>query len=102
MWDKETYKIRLNMNLGEWKLYEHECIVFNKCHYMGIQTYKNPGDMWIYQELVYKVQPDIIIEIGSAHGGSTLYFAHLLDCIGKGIVLSIDIDRKGIKPNMVG
>ncbi len=54
---------------------------------------KNPCDAWIYQEIIHKVKPDIIVEIGSFEGGSTLYFANLLDILGKGIVISIDTDR---------
>ena len=61
---------------------------------MGVHTIKNPLDAWIYQEIIYDVQPDVIIEIGSFEGGSTLYFAHLLDILGKGMVISIDIQRK--------
>lgn len=86
-------KTNFNMTLKEWKLYDHENIVFNKCYWMGVQVSKNPFDMWIYQEIIHKIQPDIIIEIGSANGGSTLYFANLLDCIKKGVVISIDINR---------
>jgi cephalosporin hydroxylase len=54
---------------------------------------KNPFDAWIYQEIIYEVKPDVIVEIGSAEGGSSLYFANLLDLLGKGQVVSIDIDR---------
>jgi len=93
MIDKERYRSLFNMTLREWKLYDHENIVFKKCHWMGIQIFKNPFDMWIYQEIIHRVQPDVIIEIGSANGGSTLYFANLLDCIKKGIVISIDVNR---------
>ncbi len=39
------------------------------------------------------MKPDIIVEIGSRYGGSTRYFADLLDIMGNGVVLSIDIDR---------
>jgi cephalosporin hydroxylase len=60
---------------------------------MGVRALKNPFDAWICQEIIYNVQPDVIIEIGSASGGSTLYLANLLDILGKGMVISIDIDR---------
>jgi cephalosporin hydroxylase len=81
------------MKLRQWLIYHQKNIVFDKCHWMGMRTLKNPLDAWIYQEIIYDVQPDIIIEIGSLEGGSTLYFAHLLDLIGKGTVISIDIQR---------
>ena len=95
--DKKSYHSLFNMTLKEWLLYDRANITWKKCYWMGIRTLKNPLDMWIYQEIIYKVQPDVIIEIGSAKGGSTLYFANLLDCIGKGIVISIDINRAGYK-----
>lgn len=61
---------------------------------MGIKIYKNPMDSWIYQEIIYDVQPDVIVEIGSKFGGSTKYFANLLDLLDKGQVISVDINRK--------
>jgi cephalosporin hydroxylase len=70
---------------------------------MGVRALKNPFDAWIYQEIIYDVKPDVIVEIGSAEGGSTLYFANLLDILGKGMVISIDIDRSkyGVKHDRI-
>lgn len=90
---REDYDKRLDMSLRQWLKYHQKNIVFEKCHWMGVRALKNPLDAWIYQEIIYEVQPDIIVEIGSWQGGSTLYFANLLDLLGKGIVVSIDIDR---------
>ena len=60
---------------------------------MGVRAIKNPLDAWIYQEIIYEVKPDIIVEIGSAEGGATLFLANILDFIGNGKVVSVDIDR---------
>jgi len=60
---------------------------------MGVKALKNPLDAWIYQEVIYDVKPDIIIEIGSFEGGGTLFLANILDLLGKGRVISIDVDR---------
>jgi cephalosporin hydroxylase len=49
--------------------------------------------MWVYQEMVYELRPDVVVEIGSYAGGSALYLAQVLDQVGKGIVVTIDIDR---------
>ncbi len=87
------YNKKFKMSLVKWLIWHQKAIHFKKCHWMGVKAYKNPFDSWIYQEIIYEVQPDVIIEIGSAEGGSTLYFAHLLDLLGKGIVISVDIDR---------
>ncbi|PIE67720.1 MAG: cephalosporin hydroxylase [Deltaproteobacteria bacterium] len=64
---------------------------------MGTTIWKNPLDVWIFQEILYKVKPDIVVEIGSRFGGSTLFFAHLLDIIGHGQVVSIDPYRDDFK-----
>ena len=85
------------MTLRQWLLYHQREISFTKSYWMGIRAIKNPIDAWIYQEIIYETKPDIIIEIGSAEGGSTLYFATLLDSLGKGNVISIDIDRTKYK-----
>jgi len=81
------------MTLKEWFLQHEREIVYKEPRWMGVRIIKNPLDTWIYQELIYSVQPDIILEIGSGYGGSTLYFANLLDLIGWGTVISVDIDR---------
>lgn len=62
--------------------------------WMGLPVLKCPLDLWLYQEIIYRVRPTLIIEAGTAHGGSALYLAHLLDLIGAGRVVTIDIDEK--------
>jgi cephalosporin hydroxylase len=44
------------------------------------------------QEIIWEVKPDLVIETGIAHGGSLIYYASLLELIGHGEVLGIDID----------
>lgn len=90
---RPAYRRRFRMRLGQWLVYHNQAIAFTHCSWMGVQTLKNPLDAWIYQEIFYEVRPDVVIEIGSYSGGSTLYLAHLLDLLDKGQVISIDIDR---------
>lgn len=62
-------------------------------NWMGRPIIAFPQDMIAMQEIIWDVQPDLIIETGIAHGGSIVYYASLLELIGKdGIVLGIDID----------
>ena len=68
--------------------------------YMGIPAIKNPLDFWIYQEMVYSLRPEVIVEIGNYCGGSTLALAHLLDNISHDKIIGIDIDHKKV-PNKV-
>jgi len=90
---RRDYRRRFNMKLSKWLLYHQREIVFDKCRWMGVPAQKNPLDAWVYQEILHEVQPDVVIEIGSAEGGSTIFLAHMLDLIGKGTIISVDIDR---------
>lgn len=60
--------------------------------WMGRPIIQYPQDMLAMQEIIWKVKPDLIIETGIAHGGSLIYYASLLELIGKGEVVGIDID----------
>ena len=60
--------------------------------WMGRPIIQYPQDMIAMQELIWKIRPDLIIETGIAHGGSLVFYASLLELIGKGEVLGIDID----------
>jgi len=65
--------------------------------YGGVTIHKNPCDLFNYQQIIFAQQPDWIIECGAFEGGATLFFAHLLDLIGKGRVISVDIcEREGV------
>lgn len=59
--------------------------------FLGTGILKNPLDLWIYQELLHEVQPDVIIETGTKYGGSASYLARLCDLMGKGRVITVDI-----------
>lgn len=88
------YRQRFNMTLGEWMVYHQTSLSdAGKISWMGVRTARCALDAWIYQEIIYRIRPDVIIEIGSDRGGSTLYFAQLLDLMQHGIVVSVDIDR---------
>jgi len=60
--------------------------------WMGRPIIQFPQDMIAMQEILWDIQPDLIIETGIAHGGSLIYYASILELIGKGEVLGIDID----------
>lgn len=76
--------------------------IMNSTTYCGIQTWKNPLDAWVYQEIIFQKKPDFIIEIGNFSGGSTLFLAHLLDLMGlsNSKVIGIDISQEKI-PSIV-
>jgi len=51
-----------------------------------------PSDIILMQELIFKVKPDIIIEIGIAHGGALIFYSSLLEILGKGKAIGVDIE----------
>lgn len=61
--------------------------------WLGKKALKCPLDLWIYQEIIYEIKPDIIIETGTGNGGGTLFLASICDFIGNGIVISIDTEN---------
>jgi cephalosporin hydroxylase len=63
--------------------------------WLGIPTQKAPTDLWIYQEMICEVEPDLIIETGTMFGGSALYLASICDLVDSGEVVTIDIEDRG-------
>jgi cephalosporin hydroxylase len=59
--------------------------------WMGRPVIQYPQDLLAMQEIIWRIQPDLIIETGIAHGGSLIFYASLLELIGNdGMVLGID------------
>jgi len=77
------------------RLYYDSHVWYNT-FWLGIPAYKCPLDLWIYQEIIFELRPDIIIECGTASGGSALFLASICDLVNKGKIITIDTeDRKG-------
>lgn len=72
--------------------YNDENNTWKSTQWLGIPVQKFPTDLWIYQELIYKLKPDLIIETGTLYGGSALYLATILDAVDHGRVISVDIN----------
>jgi cephalosporin hydroxylase/nucleoside-diphosphate-sugar epimerase len=60
--------------------------------WMGRPIIQYPQDMVAMQELIWDIKPDLIIETGIAHGGSLIFYASIMELIGKGEILGVDID----------
>jgi cephalosporin hydroxylase len=72
----------------------HRAPVWANTYYMGLPCQKYPADMWMYQELLFRCRPDLVIETGSLVGASALALAHMLDALGTGTIISVDIDDR--------
>ena len=60
--------------------------------WLGIPVIQTPEDLILMQELIFKVQPDYIIETGIAHGGGLIFYASMMELLNKGKVIGIDIE----------
>jgi cephalosporin hydroxylase len=66
--------------------------------WLGRPIIQYPQDMIAMQEIIWRVQPDLIIETGVAHGGSLIFSASMLELVAlcggprDAHVLGIDID----------
>ncbi len=72
--------------------------VWKTTTWLGVPVQKCPFDMWIYQEILQNLKPDLVIETGTATGGSALFFATLFDLIGKGQIITIDVVTRKDRP----
>jgi cephalosporin hydroxylase len=66
--------------------------------WLGHHVLKCPLDLWIYQEVLHETQPDLIVETGTYQGGSALFLASMCDLLGRGEVVTIDVDRRDDRP----
>ena len=60
-------------------------------NFFGEPSINFSEDLIKFQEAIYKVKPDIVIEVGVAWGGTTLFLASILEGLNKGRVIGIDI-----------
>jgi len=60
--------------------------------WLGRPIIQIPEDIIRLQEVIYRLQPDVILETGVAHGGSLIFYAGLCKIQDKGRVIGIDIE----------
>jgi len=82
----------LKRDSKQWARTNWENKISYEVTWLGVPIIQLPNDMIIMQELIFKIKPDIIIECGIAHGGSLIYYSSLLELLGKGKVIGIDIE----------
>ena len=67
--------------LGLSNIWIRQIIPYNYAHnfsWLGRPILQVPQDIYVMQEIVWKVKPDMIIETGIAHGGSVIMSASML------------------------
>lgn len=77
----------------DWMLHADKYKYTYNFSWMGRPIIKYPQDIVIMQELIWNVQPDLIIETGIAHGGSIIFSSSMMELLGNGgKVIAVDID----------
>ncbi len=74
--------------------------------WLGRPIIQLPDDLIRLQEVIFKVQPDVIVETGVAHGGSLIFYASLCKAMDRGRIIGVDIDirppnRKAIEEHFL-
>jgi cephalosporin hydroxylase len=67
---------------------------FHETKWLGVTALKCPFDLLVYQEIICELRPDLIIECGTAEGGSAVFLASICELIDHGEVVTIDITDK--------
>ena len=69
--------------------------------WLGAPIIQLPADILATQEVIWNEKPDIIIETGVARGGSMIFLASMLQLLGAGRVIGVDIDIRAHNRNTV-
>jgi cephalosporin hydroxylase len=73
----------------------HDLAIWQNMWFLGIPIQKNPCDLWMMQQIIYEVRPEVIVETGTFRGGSALYLAQALEslALADAKVLTVDIEN---------
>lgn len=66
--------------------------------WLGHRIAKFPCDLLVYQEIVVETQPDLVIETGTLNGGSALFLATVMDAVGRGRIITVDVEPRAGRP----
>lgn len=76
-------------------LYHRDAIIrtrnFMTTSWLGRPIWQNVLDLWTLQEAISEIRPALLIETGTHRGGSALFYAQLMDLLGTGRVITIDV-----------
>jgi cephalosporin hydroxylase len=76
----------------QWTKVAEENRLSYEVDWLGVPVIQTPEDLILMQELIFKVQPDTIVESGIAHGGSLIYYASLMELLDRGKIIGVDIE----------
>jgi cephalosporin hydroxylase len=60
--------------------------------WLGVPIIQMPPDIVAIQEIIWRTKPQLIIETGVARGGSLILYASILELLGEGAVIGVDVE----------
>lgn len=88
---------RVVANYHKW-YHRNGAATYNDTRWLGTATQKCPLDAWVFQEILFEAKPDVLVETGTYKGGSSFYYASVMDLLQRGRVLTVDIEDYPGKP----
>jgi len=85
---KEFHRLYYNTRSRTW----------TNTRWLGIPVIKCPFDLWIYQEILFELRPDVVVECGTSKGGSAYFLSSMCELLGHGHVITIDLYAKPSRP----
>lgn len=79
------------------KLYYDRGVWLNT-RWLATPVQKLPLDLWLFQELIVELRPDLLVETGTLKGGSALFYATVMDALGHGSIVTVDIETDQARP----
>ncbi|HEY8866285.1 MAG TPA: CmcI family methyltransferase [Solirubrobacteraceae bacterium] len=80
------------------RLYHYDLIYktrnFETTSWVGVPIWQNILDLWTLQETICEIRPSLLVETGTYKGGSAMYYAHLMDLLGEGRIITIDVAKQ--------
>ncbi len=78
--------------------YRSSVDTWSNTRWLGTAAQKCAFDLWVYQEILHERRPAVIIECGTAEGGSASFLASICDLLDHGSVITIDIEEYPNRP----
>jgi cephalosporin hydroxylase len=75
----------------EWIRVGYSLAYYHSFSWFGLPILQLPEDLLRVQEVIFDLKPELIVETGVFQGGSLLFYASMLELIGKGKVIGIDL-----------
>lgn len=82
--------LRVLGNLWTRSGWEHKASY--RFNWLGVPVIQMPEDVLVLQELLWQVRPDVVVESGVAHGGALILYASILELLGGGIAIGVDVE----------